>query len=170
MYPIEPARALRCAVWGLVLIGGLLALRVGPASRDDDPARDILAVDLARRAHANALALDSARKALVQDTRQVARTIVRYSEIRDTLNLTDTVQVRVFVQRADSVVRSCIQLSESCDRFRVRADSSMATLTTDRDFWKARYEHAKPSRWDGVKEWGIRALIGYGAFKLGSAR
>lgn len=159
----DPTRALRYAVWGLVLIGGLVALRVGPPTPDDDPARDILAVDLARRAHANTLALDAAQKALAAATIHVTRDVFKYREIRDTLRLTDTVAVRETLVRADSVVRSCIQLSESCDRFRVRAESSLATLTLDRDFWKARYEQAKPGRFDAF----VRRTLPVVAFGAG---
>lgn len=146
MSPLDPTRALRYAVWGLsVLILGGLALRIGFTPRESDPARDILAVDLARRMHADALALDSARVALVRDQAQTVRQLARYSGLRDTLVITDTVAVREFVQRADSVVRSCTELSESCERFRVRADSSLASLTLDRDRWRHVAEDSRPN-------------------------
>lgn len=170
MPTIDPRRALR---YGFYVLGGCfllaLVLRLGAFSPPDDSARDILAVDLARRMHANALALDSARHALAARRTQVTQTVTRYQTVRDSLVITDTVQVKVFVQAADSMKRSCMAYVESCDRFRVRADSSLASLTTDRDFWRDRFEHAKPSKWAPVREWAIRGLIGYGAFKLGQA-
>lgn len=165
---MSPPQVLRTAIYvlaALFIAVGLYSLRPSPS--DDNPPRDILAADLARRMHANALALDSSRSELARRGTGVTRDVVRYRTLHDTLNVHDTVAVKEFVARSDSVVRSCTAYVESCDRFRVRADSSLASLTTDRDFWRARFESAKPSKWDGVKEWGIRLGIGYAAFKLG---
>src|SRR4051812_31488471 len=119
MYSLDPRALLRYGV--LCLLGLLFAvgIRSCPASRDDDPARDILAVDLARRMHANALALDSARVALASAQQSARRVITRYQELRDTLNIHDTLQVIVFRDRADSVKRSCVELDDSCTRLRV---------------------------------------------------
>lgn len=79
----------------------------------------------------------------------------RYRTIRDTLNIHDTVQVIRFVARADSVVRACTELQSSCALFRVRADSVIAGLTTERDALTAEVKALHPSRvgrlWGQVK-------------------
>lgn len=67
----------------------------------------------------------------------VSRDVYRYREIRDTLNVTDTVQVIRFVERADSVVRACTELQSSCERFRVHADSVIADLSVENAALKA---------------------------------
>lgn len=166
---LTPAILWRCLIYVALGCGIAVGVRSCPTSRDDDPSRDILAVALARRMHADALAYDSARVALNRASARSQTMIARYSEIRDTLNIHDTLQVIVFRDRADSVKRSCVELDNSCSRFRVRADSSIADLTLDRDRWKRATESLQPSRWDGVKTWAIRIVIGVGAFKLGQS-
>lgn len=169
MYPIEPRAVLRLGV--LCVVGLLLALGVRscPTAARNDPSRDVLAVALARRMHANALALDSARGELALAQQAARRVVTRYQELRDTFNIHDTLQVIVFRDRADSVKRSCVDLDNACARFRVKADSSIADLTLDRDRWKRATESLQPSRWDAVKTWAIRIGIGVGAFKLGQS-
>lgn len=170
MPTLDPTRVLRYAMWGLLaVILGAAALRVGRSASPDNPAYDALSKALSRRIAADSLALDSARVALRAASEHVTRDVVRYRAIRDTLRLTDTVAVRETLVRADSVVRSCTELVESCARLRVRADSSIADLTLDRDRWKRATESLQPSRWDGVKTWAIRIGIGVGAFTLGQS-
>lgn len=168
---LDPPKALRygCAFVGVLLLLAII-FRLGHApDTSDNPAYDALVKAHTRRMAADSVALDSAKQALATSHTQVTRAVTRYQTLRDTFNIHDTLQVIVFRERADSVKRSCTALDNSCDRFRVRADSSLASLTTDRDFWRDRFEHAKPSKWAPVREWGIRIAIGYGAFKLGQA-
>jgi hypothetical protein len=152
---LDPRTALRIGVW--VLLGLLLALGVRSLGDrpDDNPAYDALSKAHTRRMAADSVALVSAREALVTAQGRVATHIATYRTIRDTLRLSDTVAVRVFVERADSVVRSCSALAVSCDQFRVRADSTIAGLRLDRDRWRLAAESARPSglrlAWDRVK-------------------
>jgi hypothetical protein len=97
---------------------------------------------------ADSVALVSAREALATAQSRVTDHVIRYKTLRDTLRLTDTIAVREFVTRSDSVVRSCSALAVSCDAFRVRADSTIAGLRLDRDRWRLEAEHLKPSRFD----------------------
>ncbi len=130
-------------------------------------AYDALAKVYNRRMVADSLALDSARVQLSVKTIQVTHDVYRYHTLRDTLNIHDTVQVAAFVQRADSVVRSCQELQNSASFFVSRCDSAQSSLRIDRDLWKTRYEGSRPSRWESAKEWGIRAGIGYLAYRAG---
>ena len=136
MPALTPAVVFRLGCY--VVLGIFLVLAVGRCQPPDDenPAYDAIVVALNRRIAADAVALDAARKALAEQQSAVRTSLVRYAVIRDTLVITDTASVKVFVAQADSVVRSCRQLSESCDQFRVRADSSLAGLSLDRDRWR----------------------------------
>ena len=163
---MPPALGRYAVLVGLGILLVLLAVR-SPSDPLDNPAFDALSRAHSRKMAAQAVALDSARTQVVHDTVRVAFAVHEYRTLRDSLRITDTVQVKVFVAKADSVVRSCTALVESCALFRVRAESSLAGLTLDRDVWKAVAESRKPSRWSRVQEWGIRLGIGYVAFKVG---
>lgn len=146
---LDPRLALRVgfyALLGVLLTLGVRALRApGPA---ENPAYDALVVALNRRIVADSVSLADANEKLVRHEQVASRTITKYREIRDTFRITDTVAVKEFVQRADSAVRSCTELVESCATFRVRAESSLAGLTLDRDRWKLTAESLKPSGFD----------------------
>jgi hypothetical protein len=51
---------------------------------------------------------------------------IRYELLRDTLRITDTVQVRNFVRFADSTVHACTEALSSCDSVRAAKDSLIA--------------------------------------------
>jgi len=147
---------------------GVLALWLHSRREVDysNDAYDALARLYNRRMIADSLQLDSARVQLAAKSAQVTRDIVRYRTIRDSLVITDTIQVKQFVERADSVVRNCTALQSSASLFVSRCDSAQQSLRIDRDLWKTRYEGSRPSKWDTAKEWGLRIAIGYGAYKL----
>jgi hypothetical protein len=94
--------------------------------------------------------------------------VIRYKTLRDTLRLTDTVAVREFVERADSVVRSCSALAVSCDAFRVRADSTIAGLRLDRDRWRLQAEAATPSGFDRFVRRTLPVVAFVGGIYVGS--
>lgn len=170
MPTLDPRLILRVAFYcvaGLLIALGVRSLR--PSVPAENPAYDALVAALNRKMAGDSVALDSARVALATAHASVTRTVTRYQALRDTLNIHDTLQVIVFRDRADSLKRSCTQLDNSCERLRVRADSVIADVTLDRNRWKLSAESLKPGRFDRVKEWGIRALIGYGAFRAGQA-
>lgn len=149
--PADPARVLRWGVWLVVgLLAVAVALRVRAPAPADNPAYDALAAAHSRKMAADAVALGEAQVALRAAADHVHRDVVRYSQIRDTLNIHDTLQVIVFRERADSLKRSCADAVESCDRFRVRAESSLAGVTLDRDRWKLEAESRRPSKWRGA--------------------
>ena len=104
---------------------------------------------------ADAQALREARAAVVHDSVTVTRTVARYHTVRDTTRLTDTVWVKQMIAQGDSVVRACTELQSSCALFRVRADSVIADLTTERDALQAEVKALRPSGlsrvWNQVK-------------------
>jgi hypothetical protein len=81
--------------------------------------------------------------------------VYRYRTIRDTLNIRDTVQVRVFVERSDSVVRACTELQNACQQYRVRAESVIADLHVENDALRAEVKAIHGSRivnvWNKIK-------------------
>lgn len=64
-----------------------------------------------------------AKEVVRVDTLRVVRTIYKYQTLRDTLDIHDTVQVKVFVAASDSVRRVCTDLKTSCQRALASADS-----------------------------------------------
>jgi hypothetical protein len=176
--PVDQLRRMVLLVVGgcLVILAAVLAVR-SPADPLDNPAYTALSRAHTRKLASQAAALDSARTALVQHTAQTGRTLVRYSTIRDSVFVpvshTDTVEVLAklprFLTASDSLHDACTSLVESCAVFRVRADSSISGLMLDRDLWKGIAESRKPSRWDVVREWGIRAGVFYLGVKTGQA-
>lgn len=132
---------------GLVLVtalAGLLLLRQ-PAA-DCGPYCAAIIQAHTRQMAADAQALQVARASMRHDSIQVERTVYHYRDFRDTFQLTDTVQVKVFVARADSVVRACTELQSSCALFRVRAESVIAGLTQEHDALAASVAASRPSR------------------------
>lgn len=129
-------------------------------------AYDALAKVYNRRMVADSLALDSARVQLSAKSEQVTRDVVKYRTIRDSFDIHDTAQVIVFRDRADSLVRSCMELQPAAALVVSDCAAAQSSLRIDRDLWKTRFEGSKPSKWDTAKEWAIRIGIGYGAYKL----
>lgn len=149
MPALSPERALR---WGVRLLLGLLVLlalrAITPSGGDDNPAYDALVRAHTRKMATDSVALDSARQALRQSSARTLTSVTRYLRFRDTVNIHDTTQIKVFVERADSVVKSCSELAESCDRFRVRADSVIAGLRLDRERLRLQLDQSRPSTLD----------------------
>ena len=67
------------------------------------------------------------------DTVRVRVTSVK--ELRDTLNIRDTIQVLVYLERADSALNACTELANSCALFKVTADSLIASQRTELGWW-----------------------------------
>lgn len=67
---------------------------------------------------------------VVHDTVKVRYAISRLDTLRDTLltHLTDTVLVKEYVTRADSVAKACTELSNDCAAFRAYASQTIAAL------------------------------------------
>jgi hypothetical protein len=151
-------RPLLLALVGIVAVGILLAW---PARSLDNPAYDALSHALTRRIAADSVALGAASVAVQHDSVRVTHNIDYYTAIRDTITLTDTVRVKEALAAADSVVGACTELQVSCSVLRVRAESSVAGLTLDRDRWKLEAEHLTPGKWDRL--WGrIRMPLAFG--------
>lgn len=77
------------------------------------------------RTHGIQLSAEYARaKEVVKvDTVRVVRTIFKYQQLRDTLNIHDTISVKEFVVASDSVRKVCTDLKTSCQRALASADS-----------------------------------------------
>ena len=162
MRALDPRTVLH--VFWLGLAGLCLTLGVvrwWPAPSPENPAYDALSQALSRRIAADSLALDSAQVRLRAAAEGTTATITRYVKLRDTLRISDTVAVKVYVQHADSVVRACTALVESCGQFRVRAESTIADLRLDRDRWKRATESLQPSGLERV--WSrVRVPLAFG--------
>lgn len=146
MRSLDPRVVLRVGCY--CLLGVLLALGVRALAAGDpaeNPAYSALSKAHTRRMVADSVALVQAHEALAAAQSRTARTITQYRSHRDTLRITDTIAVKEFVARADSVVRSCSELSNACERFRVRAESSLASLRLDRDRWRQMAEDSRPN-------------------------
>lgn len=75
-----------------------------------------------------------------RDVDTVKVRVASYRTIRDTLRLTDTVMVKVALERADSTINACTELVTSCERLRVASDSAQHSLTVERDYWRKVFE------------------------------
>lgn len=163
-----PPTPIRFTAYAIVLLA--FGLCVSRPSNDgaDNPAYDALAKAHTRRMVADSLALADAQEKLVRHEAVASRQIVKYRTVRDSLVITDTVKVKEFVERADSVVRSCTDLQNSCERFRVRAESSLAGLRLDRDRWRLTAESLRPSRLDLFVRRTLPVLAFAGGIYVGS--
>lgn len=96
---------------------------------------------------------------------RVAR--ARVDTLRDSLVITDTLSVIRYVAAADSALQACTELANSCQVFRLTADSSLAAERKVNDALRQYAESVKPSlvqrNWWAV---GILAALG-GAFVRG---
>ena len=61
--------------------------------------------------------------------------------LRDTLRITDTLQVIAYVARTDSALQACTELASSCSSFRLTADSLLKSQQSVIDWWQ---RHDKP--------------------------
>ena len=150
------ARLVGLLVTGCVALG---VVRGWPGPSDVDPYASAIIRAHSRKMAADAQALREAHTALARADTSATRTLVRYRAVRgiagDTVRLTDTVWVKALIASSDSVVRSCTELQSSCALFRVRADSVIADLTTERDALQAEVKALRPSGlsrvWNQVK-------------------
>lgn len=142
----------RLPLLGLVAVGVCVALWVGRTPDPlDNPAFDALARAHGRKMAADAAALDSATHRVARDTVRVRSVIAHYDTLRDTLNIHDTVQVKVIVAKADSVVRACSDLVLSCVARSRIADSVIADLRLDNDVLRAARPTGLRKFWNDVK-------------------
>lgn len=95
---------------------GILLWFIAPSDKVADDTRDRLAVRAA-------LEYRDARARVIRDTVTVTRYATQYRARRDTLVLTDTVQVREFIAVADSTVDACQMLVTSCGAALAKADT-----------------------------------------------
>lgn len=51
-----------------------------------------------------------------RDTIRLTREVTKYRSIRDTLKITDTVQVKEFVRQADSTIKACTEVVQTCEQ------------------------------------------------------
>ena len=159
----SPHTVLRAAcllVLGMGLLAGVVRWRSGGPA--ENPAYDALSKAHTRRMAADSVALDSARRELAKAQAKTLKAVASIKVLRDTLNIHDTVQVKVFVERADSVVRSCSELSDACERFRVRSDSLVASLRLSQEVLRkqvASLTPSKPRRFLAAS-WPVVAFVG----------
>lgn len=138
------ARILGLLVTGCVGLVGVHALGVVRWPDGSDPYAAALIRAHTRKMAADQDSLAAARARLAQAGGTVVRTITRYRTLRDTLNLHDTTQVKVFVDRADAVAGSCTDFLSKCEQYRQHAETVIADLTLDRDAWKAKADAPDP--------------------------
>lgn len=50
------------------------------------------------------------------DTVRLTREVTKYRAFRDTLKITDTVQVKEFVRQADSTIKACLMTVQTCEQ------------------------------------------------------
>lgn len=98
--------------WQAVAIALLVALLVGACHQRDEglkregAMREQLAV--LEQKHTRDSVTDIVRTTVVQaDTQRLRKVMVTYDTVRSTLNLTDTVAVKVTLAAADTVIRQC---------------------------------------------------------------
>jgi hypothetical protein len=51
-----------------------------------------------------------------RDTVRLTREVTKYRAFRDTLKITDTVQVKEFVRQADSTIHACLLTVQTCEQ------------------------------------------------------
>ena len=109
----------------LVAAVGLLALVIHANNAHQREIGALQASLKAERAHGAQLSAEYVRaKTIVKtDTLRLFRTVYKYQQLRDTLDIHDTVQVKVFVAASDSVRKVCTDLKPSCQRALASADS-----------------------------------------------
>lgn len=69
----------------------------------------------------------------------------RVRTLRDTLRLTDTLEVLRYIAATDSALDACSEFVTSCERLRVAADSTVRSLEAERDAIRQYAESVKPT-------------------------
>lgn len=153
-----------------VLIVGLIASCV---SRDHRIAARAVAQEHSRQAD-SVLGVVTPRLAkvetlFVRDTVKVRVAINHVTVLRDTLllHLTDTVMVKEYVARTDSVVQACTELSNDCATFRSLATQKIAALETKLAAQPAMHQ---PSKAETVKHWTTEALKACAFISMGRSK
>lgn len=80
-----------------------------------------------------------------RDVDTVVVRIRQVSELRDTLRITDTLQVISYIARTDSALAACSDLASSCTQFRLSADSLLGAKDRQYDALAKYAESVKPS-------------------------
>jgi hypothetical protein len=103
------------------------------------------------------------RAARAVDTVRVR--VDRVRTLRDTLRLTDTVMVREYVERADSALRACSELADSCSQFRQDAAALIQSQRTQIEWW-VRHDKPHHSLRTKLRE-RVGLYVGYGITSAG---
>lgn len=83
----------------------------------------------------------------------------RVDSIRDTLNIHDTIQVLVYVERTDAALHACTDLANACTVYRSHADSLIEGLTRENAAVR-QYAEREARRLQAQKRLTLVALIG----------
>lgn len=93
------------------------------------------------------------------DTLRLTKWRTRLDTLRDSLTITDTVEVLRYVAVADSTIKACTSALSTCE-LRVGAERAVAIQ------WKAKYEAERSTRPTFIGKWTERIILlgaGYGA-------
>jgi hypothetical protein len=146
----------------LVLAALFLPLAVWLIDRD----RDTLHAAQAQVQHADSLRAVAERRAkdaearYTVDTVRLTKRIVTRDTLRTTLTLTDTLEVKVFIEAQDSALDACLVVVQSCEA-RVAAEIDL------RESWRGKYDaseqlrHAERVTWQQQVKRGA-VLVGAG--------
>lgn len=72
-----------------------------------------------------------------RDTIRLSREVKKWERIRDTLVITDTVIVRAALNQADSTIKACFAVVQTCEQKDSAHKVIEAGLHRERDAWKA---------------------------------
>ena len=76
-------------------------------------------------------------------------TTTKYRTLRDSLVITDTVQVERVLAAADTALVACDSLASSAERFKITADSTIHVQQAATDWYKAesQYQSRRANKW-----------------------